>query len=141
VCNVDFHVNYNSIKCEPSTTFVYQLNQTVLLATASRSSVAGSGVEGGGGVGGLERRSATATSSGGGGGKLAAACASVQAFDEGSDDCLRESSLLFLLLMLGTVWLGLSLYNFTKTSVAPPLQSILADRISYCNWQHCRENF
>jgi len=51
------------------------------------------------------------------GSKLADACATVQALDEGSDECLRESSLLFLLLMLGTVWLGLSLYNFTKTSV------------------------
>lgn len=30
-------------------------------------------------------------------------------------ECLRENSLLYLLLMLGTVWLGLSLYNFTKT--------------------------
>ena len=33
-------------------------------------------------------------------------------------ECHRESSLLFLLLVLGTVWLGLSLYNFTKTLVA-----------------------
>ena len=33
----------------------------------------------------------------------------------GSTECLRENSLLYLLLMLGTVWLGLSLYNFTKT--------------------------
>jgi len=30
-------------------------------------------------------------------------------------ECLRETSLLYLLLMLGTAWLGLSLYNFTKT--------------------------
>lgn len=29
--------------------------------------------------------------------------------------CQREHSLLFLFLMLATVWLGLSLYNFTKT--------------------------
>ena len=29
--------------------------------------------------------------------------------------CQREHSLLYLFLMLGTVWLGLSLYNFTKT--------------------------
>ena len=33
----------------------------------------------------------------------------------GGGDCLRENSLLYLLLMLGTAWLGLSLYNFTKT--------------------------
>jgi hypothetical protein len=29
--------------------------------------------------------------------------------------CRRESSILFLLLMLGTLWLGVSLYNFNKT--------------------------
>lgn len=34
---------------------------------------------------------------------------------EGSGECLRQNSLLYLLLMLGTVWLSLSLYNFTKT--------------------------
>ena len=33
--------------------------------------------------------------------------------------CLRETSLLYLLLTLGTAWLGLSLYNFTKTYVRP----------------------
>ena len=31
--------------------------------------------------------------------------------------CLRETSLLYLLLTLGTAWVGLSLYNFTKTYV------------------------
>ena len=30
-------------------------------------------------------------------------------------DCRRENSLLFLLLMLGTLWVGVSLYNFNKT--------------------------
>jgi len=29
--------------------------------------------------------------------------------------CRRDASLLFLLLMLGTVWLAVSLYNFNKT--------------------------
>lgn len=43
---------------------------------------------------------------------LAGECASVVS---GSGACLRQNSLLYLLLMLGTVWLGLSLYNFTKT--------------------------
>ena len=32
-----------------------------------------------------------------------------------SYECLRESSLLFLLLTMGTAWLGLGLFNFTKT--------------------------
>ncbi|ESN99082.1 hypothetical protein HELRODRAFT_107158 [Helobdella robusta] len=32
-----------------------------------------------------------------------------------ASECSRENSLLYLLLMLGTAWLGLSLYNFTKT--------------------------
>ena len=39
---------------------------------------------------------------------------STQVFDEISP-CLRESSLLYLLLTFGTVWLALSLFNFTKT--------------------------
>jgi hypothetical protein len=43
---------------------------------------------------------------------LAGECASVMAVGSA---CLRQNSLLYLLLMLGTVWLGLSLYNFTKT--------------------------
>lgn len=34
---------------------------------------------------------------------------------EHSNECLRENSLLYLLLMLGTLWLSVSLYNFTKT--------------------------
>lgn len=29
--------------------------------------------------------------------------------------CRRDSSLLFLLLMLGTVWVAITLYNFNKT--------------------------
>jgi sodium borate transporter 11 len=33
------------------------------------------------------------------------------------EECLRENSILFLLLMLGTVWLGITLFNFTKTYV------------------------
>ena len=37
--------------------------------------------------------------------------------ESGSNECLRETSLLYLLLTLGTAWLGLSLYNFTKTYV------------------------
>ena len=32
-----------------------------------------------------------------------------------SEGCHRDSSLLFLLLMFGTLWLGLTLYNFNKT--------------------------
>ena len=37
----------------------------------------------------------------------------------GSEDgiCRRETSLLFLLLMLGTVWMAVSLFNFNKTYV------------------------
>ncbi|ELT93973.1 hypothetical protein CAPTEDRAFT_160698 [Capitella teleta] len=31
------------------------------------------------------------------------------------ESCMRERSLLFLLLAVGTLWVGLSLYNFTKT--------------------------
>ena len=31
------------------------------------------------------------------------------------ESCLKENSILFLLLMLGTVWVGITLYNFTQT--------------------------
>ncbi|CAL1530346.1 unnamed protein product [Lymnaea stagnalis] len=42
--------------------------------------------------------------------------------------CMRESSLLFLLLMLTTVWLGLTLFNFTKTPyLTSGKREILAD--------------
>ncbi|CAM1310209.1 SLC4A11 (predicted) [Pycnogonum litorale] len=34
---------------------------------------------------------------------------------EDSEHCARDSSLLYLLLMFGTLWLGVSLYNFNKT--------------------------
>ncbi|XP_064624285.1 solute carrier family 4 member 11-like isoform X2 [Lineus longissimus] len=34
---------------------------------------------------------------------------------DGVTQCLRENSLLYLLLTLGTLWIGISLYNFTKT--------------------------
>jgi len=114
--NTDFHVNYNSVKCSPLATFVYQLNQSALL----RGSVNAS--PGSGGSDGQHPRRSTSPHLSD---KLANACAAFQAFDEDSDDCLRESSLLFLLLMLGTVWLGLSLYNFTKTSVLSYLLTYL----------------
>ncbi|XP_043218670.1 sodium bicarbonate transporter-like protein 11 [Amphibalanus amphitrite] len=35
--------------------------------------------------------------------------------DSQQGECLRESSVLYLLLMLGTLWVGVSLYNFNKT--------------------------
>ena len=126
-------MNYNSLKCDPLTAFVYQLNESVVLSSI-RTGVTGSHASGGN-TAGLARRSATTHDRGR---LLTDACAAVQAFDEDSDDCLRESSLLFLLLMLGTVWLGLSLYNFTKTSVPaillcgpPPLVNEIS-RASFC---------
>ncbi|CAG0904916.1 unnamed protein product, partial [Darwinula stevensoni] len=35
--------------------------------------------------------------------------------EQSFEGCRRESSILFLFLMLGTLWLGVSLYNFNKT--------------------------
>ncbi|XP_076440791.1 solute carrier family 4 member 11-like isoform X2 [Babylonia areolata] len=46
----------------------------------------------------------------------------------GEGECLRESSILFLLLMLGTVWVGITLFNFTKTPfLTAAKREILAD--------------
>ena len=53
----------------------------------------------------------------------------------GTDVCLRENSLLYLLLCLGTLWLGISLYNFTKTWVS---HFALDIGISMA-WVHCRD--
>ena len=35
-------------------------------------------------------------------------------------ECEREVSLLYLILMVGTVWLGLTLFNFVKTPYLSP---------------------
>lgn len=44
------------------------------------------------------------------------------------EECMRENSILFLLLMLGTVWTGLTLFNFTKTPfLTAGKREILAD--------------
>jgi hypothetical protein len=40
--------------------------------------------------------------------------------------CSRESSILFLLLMLGTLWLSVSIYNFNKTLVQTPSVTTLS---------------
>ncbi|KAK3799451.1 hypothetical protein RRG08_009992 [Elysia crispata] len=46
----------------------------------------------------------------------------------GLQECMRENSILFLLLMLGTVWAGLTLFNFTKTPfLTAGKREILAD--------------
>ncbi|XP_045159936.2 solute carrier family 4 member 11-like isoform X2 [Mercenaria mercenaria] len=35
--------------------------------------------------------------------------------DDNQHPCMKENSILFLLLMLGTVWFGITMFNFTKT--------------------------
>ena len=55
---------------------------------------------------------------------------------EGGDEdhCLKEVSFMSLILMLGTLWLGVTLFNFTKTPflnkvryhIAPTQQSALS---------------
>ena len=100
--SVDFHVNYHSPGCSQTSSAssaAAAVNMTSAMTTTPAmlvTSAVGEGttlVVGGRGV-----------------------CGVVSAL-AGSTECRRESSLLFLLLVLGTVWLGLSLYNFTKTSV------------------------
>lgn len=52
--------------------------------------------------------------------------ASAGSYDE--TICRRDASLLFLMLMLGTVWLGMTLYKFRKTPYLSPVRrEILAD--------------
>jgi len=52
-----------------------------------------------------------------------------RAADSGEDlDCSPEVSLLYLVLMLGTVWFGLTLFNFVKTPyLSPRKREILSD--------------
>jgi hypothetical protein len=132
VLNADFHVNYNSPSCRssspslttvtsPAATFAYDLNSTLSNASAASPDVHHLPVSGGGTVpsvtiGSRVTGNDSVQAGGSAGvvtGKSYGVCSLVGALSHG--DCRRENSLLYLLLMLGTVWLGLSLYNFTKT--------------------------
>ena len=44
--------------------------------------------------------------------------------DDKIEQCLRENSVLHLLLALGTVWMALYIYNFTKTCVSHYLKLV-----------------
>ena len=105
----DFRVNYHSPGCsQTSSASSAAANMTSAMTTTAAmlvTSAVGNGT--------------TAVVGGRGGGVRGVV--SALAGDTGSTECRRESSLLFLLLVLGTVWLGLSLYNFTKTSVNLPI--------------------
>jgi len=87
--SADFQENYNARGCQSAD------NMTL------RSSGVGEGV--------------TSGYPGGGGDDTDTVSGTTSATDGVVVECLRETSLLYLLLMLGTAWLGLSLYNFTKT--------------------------
>jgi hypothetical protein len=108
----DFHVNYYS-NCH-ETIVLYDLHNSS--SVSGPISVSGGNVVGATGtevVSSAADNVATAASHPRKQMKsLAGECASVMAVGSA---CLRQNSLLYLLLMLGTVWLGLSLYNFTKT--------------------------
>jgi len=92
LCLIDFQENYHSPKCDLNDTKSFDL--TEVIHTPSPQDI----------IGHLALKADQASGSGKGYGG-----------DPVISDCLRENSLLYLLLMLGTVWLGLSLYNFTKT--------------------------
>lgn len=103
----DFHANYHSSGCSQtsstssSSAAAAAVNMTSAMTTTAASAVTSAVSDG---------TTSVVDSRGGG------VCGVVSVL-AGSTECRRESSLLFLLLVLGTVWLGLSLYNFTKTSV------------------------
>ena len=98
---VDFQVNYHSPGCSQtsSASSAAAVNMTSAMTTTAAMLV--TSVVGDGTTSVVDDRGADV-------------CGVAMA---ASTQCRRESSLLFLLLVLGTVWLGLSLYNFTKTSV------------------------
>jgi len=56
-------------------------------------------------------------------------------------ECHRENSILHIMLMFGTLWLGLFLYNFRKTYVSrpPPTQPSLTDLHLFQPLSDCRQ--
>ena len=88
--SADFQENYNARGCQSAD------NMTLRSSSAGESATVGYP---------------------GGGGEETDMAGTTSATDGVMSECLRETSLLYLLLMLGTAWLGLSLYNFTKTYV------------------------
>ena len=116
--STDFHVNYYS-NCDGSDvvtpTIVYYGLHNVSSSVSGPISLSGSdprSSSGGADVVSSAASDAVASNARKTMKSLAGECASVMS---SSGACLRQNSLLYLLLMLGTVWLGLSLYNFTKT--------------------------
>jgi len=103
---VDFNVNYHSCSHTSSTSSSSSSPAAAAAAAAAAVNVSSA----------VTTTAAVVVTSAVGGGAT-----STLAGGRGvSAECHRESSLLFLLLVLGTVWLGLSLYNFTKTLVQSP---------------------
>ncbi|KAL8612683.1 hypothetical protein ACOMHN_025334 [Nucella lapillus] len=104
--NNSSHLSANNLTITPTTTSATTTVSTSLLTTLITNLTSNnSGLNGG--VGGR-----VVVGEGGG--------------EEGG--CLRENSVLFLLLMLGTVWVGITLFNFTKTPfLTAGKREILAD--------------
>ena len=133
----DFQENYNAAPCQKGEHAVSAVVTNINISannvsgnnggiqrehfdSSNRSvAAAAAGVSGSGGMSGSafaayllgqHQQHASNLSSVGGTAAAAATAAATEVLE-----CNRASSLLFLLLMFGTVWIGVSLYNFNKT--------------------------
>ncbi|GFN79576.1 sodium bicarbonate transporter-like protein 11, partial [Plakobranchus ocellatus] len=120
-CLKDFKTNYHTDACHPSSENATLFNATNSSSSNSASTVLSTTLPSNvayGILNNLDNASILNTSA------QTTTATNLGAIEE----CMRENSILFLLLMLGTVWVGLTLFNFTKTPyLTAGKREILAD--------------